>query len=131
MPGRPMSISSVSPATIADHPGKYADRSGVEVEALTAETPAPEFFSDEERSVWNRIHADCPKGLIARMHRGALIALCLLEAKMMARTINSKDMAQLITLYAKFGMTPADQARVFIPPSKQLALDDEWSQFTQ
>ncbi len=128
MPDRPR---NVLPTTVSHNPGRYADREGVEVELLDAGSAPPEFFNEAERKVWVRVHQDSPKGLIARMHMGALIVLCQLEAKMVRRELNSKDLALLITLYAKFGMTPADQARVYIPPSKQMNLDDEWAQFVQ
>jgi hypothetical protein len=130
MPGRPQPVSNVLPSTVTHDPGKYADRVNAAEWATLGQEDAPEGFAEDVRRVWDQLHADFPQGYFKLSDRYPLAKLCRLIAKELAGTITSKQEDRLLTLFGKFGMMPADRSRVPVPPSPQLKLNDEWSEFT-
>ena len=96
---------------------------------------APDWLDREAKAEWRRLHAEFSKvDLAKRPDRAAMIALCsewakyvhatkLMNSSSSAQRIGGKpshqvareSLASLIQLWARFGMTPADRARLDMP----------------
>jgi hypothetical protein len=117
------------PSTIAHDPGKYAARMNAAEFAELKADDTPAGFSDGAHKVWDQLHADFPVGYFKISDRYPLAMMCELIAKQLEGKISSKQEDRLLTLFGKFGMMPADRSRVPVPPSPQLKLSDEFSEF--
>lgn len=82
--------------------------------------PAPGHLTDEQRAIWDEVVGITPAGVLGDSDRVSLEALAKLIDDMrkdFSKFTGSK-MSQMISLLARFGLTPADRTRISVPSGK-------------
>jgi phage terminase small subunit len=83
----------------------------------------PAYLNETERAVWTEIAKRLPAGVAMEPDRDAFELLTRLTVKMRNGELGSEGRSTIITLWARFGMTPSDRARLSIEPPKASNLD--------
>jgi phage terminase small subunit len=85
----------------------------------------PKYLSPEEKKIWKEISAKLLPGVAFESDREAFEMLVRLTHKMRTNfaAMMASDRAQLINLYARFAMTPADRSKVQVAAPKEGQLD--------
>ena len=85
--------------------------------------PAPEHLSHEEVDIWNEVSQQLLPGVGKISDRIAFEALVILIAKMRAGTLKAVELMSVVSLCARFGMTPADRSKIVVEQSQKSSLD--------
>lgn len=118
------------PTAIQDAKGAYLmtenrkNKNELKPDGELTKTPPSYLKTDTEKKVWREFVKGLPPGLGTAWDKRLAISLVKLLAKEEDNIISCPERAQLITLAAKFGMTPSDRARFSIesqPKSKLTA----------
>src|ERR1700686_5010694 len=85
----------------------------------------PKTFTDEHKKLWHEFSKIVPPGVATYADRWAVEIVVCAMAKFRAGTISGTETGHLTSLLSRFGLTPADRARVVatLAPGP----DDEWS----
>jgi hypothetical protein len=75
---------------------------------------APKHFTDDEKKIWREFVRGLPTGVGKSSDRWAAESIVRLKAKERAGKIQGNELAQLTSLYGRFGMTPSDRAKVSV-----------------
>jgi phage terminase small subunit len=88
-----------------------------------SKTPPTFLKTDTEKKVWREFVKGLPPGVGTAWDRRMAVSLVKLLAKEEDNTLSCPERAQMITLAAKFGMTPSDRAKFSIvqQPKSKLA----------
>lgn len=80
------------------------------------------------KKLWFELAAIVPAGVAEKSDRWTFEVLVCLMAKFRQHVAMGGEISQLLSLLAKFGMTPSDRGRVSpsAPPPKQ---NDPWAKF--
>jgi hypothetical protein len=89
----------------------------------------PEKMRPAHRELWAELASLVPPGVAEHSDRWTFEVLVCLMAKFRERTALGGEVSQLLSLLAKFGMTPSDRSRVSAAPAPA-AKSDPWSKFT-
>jgi len=108
-----------TPTNVLDARGafrKNPQRERVDPPAAGKLRPPPKgsHFEEEHRQVWKELVKAAPKDVITESDRFALEICCLLmvEFRQNPLEFTAAKLVRLETLLGKFGMTPADRAKV-------------------
>src|ERR1035437_2300326 len=83
----------------------------------------PKWLSPEEKVVWRDVAKQVLPGVVYNSDRNTFELLVRLITKMRAGQMDkSSDMCQMVSLYARFGMTPSDRAKISVEAPKESAL---------
>lgn len=83
----------------------------------------PKELTPEERKQWKRLAAQIPPGVLFESDRLAFSILVRLAARFWAReAMTGVETQQMISLMAKFAMTPADRSKVTVEKPKTSSL---------
>lgn len=76
--------------------------------------PKGSHFNDDRRQVWKELVKAAPKDVLTESDRFALEIACLLMVEFRENPLDfpAAKLVRLETLLGKFGMTPADRAKV-------------------
>ena len=86
--------------------------------------PPPKWLSPEEKVVWRDAAKQVLPGVAFNSDRNTFELLVRLITKMRAGQMDrSSDMCQMVSLSARFGMTPSDRTKVSVEVPKESALD--------
>jgi phage terminase small subunit len=88
-----------------------------------SQTPPTCLKTATEKKVWREFVRGLPPGVGTAWDRRMTISLVKLLAKEEDDTLSCPERAQMITLAAKFGMTPSDRAKFAIPQEPKSKLD--------
>jgi phage terminase small subunit len=83
---------------------------------------APKHFTDKEKKIWREYVRGLASGVGKSSDRWAAESIVRLKAKERAGTIKGNELAQLTSLYGRFGLTPADRAKISVEVPKESAL---------
>jgi hypothetical protein len=67
-------------------------------------------------------HPECKRKSEPKIERPAFESLVLLKARERDSTVTGQERGQLISLYSRFALTPADRSRVSVEAPKENAL---------
>jgi phage terminase small subunit len=84
----------------------------------------PKAFTDEQKKLWKDFVKTVPAGVLFDCDKYAVEILVVLICQFRAGTIKSMGMTTMNSLLSRFGLTPADRARV--KASGNEAKEDEW-----
>jgi phage terminase small subunit len=82
----------------------------------------PKQLTDEEKKIWRELVRGLAPGVGKSSDRWAAETMVRLKLKERANIITSSERAQLILLMGRFGMTPADRAKISVEVPKESAL---------
>lgn len=84
----------------------------------------PKYLSQEGKKIWKEISAKLLPGVAFESDREAFEMLVRLTNKMRSNFAGmmASDRAQLINLYARFAMTPADRSKVQVATQEESSL---------
>jgi len=83
----------------------------------------PKWLSPEEKVVWRDVAKQVLPGVAFNSDRNTFELLVRLITKMRAGQMDkSSDMCQMVSLSARFGMTPSDRAKISVEAPKESAL---------
>ena len=85
--------------------------------------PAREHLSHDEQDIWNEVSQQLLPGVGKISDRIAFEALVILIAKMRAGTLKAVELMSVVSLCARFGMTPADRSKIVVEQPKKSSLD--------
>lgn len=122
-PLKPTKLLELSGSFIS-HPDRKRAREGEPVPNKPIGAP-PKHLSKEAKAMWRDVVKTVPAGVIGDCDKWALEALCVLFCRFRAGTIKSMEMTALNSLFTRFGLTPADRARVKASATQQKE-DDPW-----
>ena len=110
----PLSQAELTGAT-AKNPARYRDRKKAPKPAPGI-GEAPEFLTGGAAVVWLEVVPTMVDGVLTVADRLAWCSLCELEAERREapREFSGAKFATLVSLLARFGMTPSDRAKVSI-----------------
>lgn len=115
-----------TPTVILDTKGAFLAQPGRRREGEPQPTgsigSAPKHFSDDEKKIWREFVRALPPGVGKLSDRWAAETVVRLKAKERAGTIKGNELAQLASLYGRFGLTPADRARISVVAPKESKL---------
>jgi hypothetical protein len=117
-PRTPTSILDTKGAFLAQ-PGRRRDG---EPQPTGSIGSAPKHLSDDEKKIWREFVRGLAPGVGKSSDRWAAESIVLLKAKERAGTIQGNELAQLTSLYGRFGMTPSDRAKVSVEVPKESKL---------
>jgi phage terminase small subunit len=80
---------------------------------------APKHLSDDEKKIWREFVRGLAPGVGKSSDRWAAESIVRLKAKERAGTIQGNELAQLTSLYGRFGLTPADRAKISVETPKE------------
>ena len=72
----------------------------------------PKTFTDHQKKIWREFSKIVPAGVATYADRWAAEIVVSTMAKFRAGTITGGERSQLTSLLSRFGLTPADRARV-------------------
>ena len=75
---------------------------------------APRHFSEDEKKIWREFVRGLPPGVGKSSDRWAAESIVRLKVKERANTITGTELGQLTSLYGRFGLTPADRAKITV-----------------
>lgn len=106
-----------TPTNVLDARGsfkKHPERQREDAEAAGALGEPPEYFSDEQLGTWSELIAAAPRDVITESDRFALelAAVMLAQFRNDPAEFPATKLVRLEALLGKFGMTPADRARI-------------------
>ena len=81
----------------------------------------PDYFTNDEKTVWNEIATTAPVGVLSSADRGAVEAAARYWAKFRktpAEDLTAAMVQQLRSILGCLGMTPADRSKVSAPERK-------------
>jgi hypothetical protein len=119
-PRKPTALLELTGA-LAHDPGRYAGRQHEPQTDEPVGDPS-EWMSERQKAIWVEFVAMAHDGVITRADRHAVeIAVALIdEFRSAPRKFAPAKYAQLRTILASFGMTPADRSRVTAKPKKDV-----------
>lgn len=117
-PRTPTSILDTKGAFLA-HPERKRER---EPQPLGSIGSAPKFLSHDEKKIWREFVRGLAPSVGKSSDRWAAESLVRLKAKERVGTIRGNELAQLTSLYGRFGMTPSDRAKVSVEVPKESKL---------
>jgi hypothetical protein len=79
-----------------------------------------------EKRLWFEVLRSLPDGVVTSECRYPFAGLVRLIAKQLSGDLAAWEAGQLRSLYAGFGMTPADRAKVHVKPENP---NNEWDEF--
>jgi phage terminase small subunit len=83
----------------------------------------PDYLTDPERKVWKELVKQAPPGVLKYSDRLLFSVLVSLAAKFQAReTMMVMETQQMIAISSKFGLSPADRAKIQVAPPKKSGL---------
>jgi phage terminase small subunit len=83
---------------------------------------APKHFSQDEKKIWREFVRTLAPGVGKSSDRLAAELIVRLILKERARTITSTERGHLILLVGRFGLTPADRAKISVEAPRESAL---------
>jgi len=115
-----------TPTAILDTKGAFLAQPGRRREGEPQPTgsigSAPKHFNHDEKRIWREFVRGLPPGVGKSSDRWAAESIVRLKAKERAGTIKGNELAQLTLLCGRFGMTPADRARISVEIPKESRL---------
>jgi hypothetical protein len=90
----------------------------------------PKRLCREEKRVWNELACDNPPGVVTNFDRQAWETLVWLEVRRRQNRISTGELSQLVSLFARFGKTPADRSRVHAQ-KPEAPKNDPWNRLMQ
>jgi phage terminase small subunit len=127
--GRP-----TQPSAISDAKGyylKHPERKPVDEPVVTKPLGGPpKHLTDDEKKLWREFAKMVPYGVAKFSDRWAVEKLVRLFAKERRGIIRVAEGGQLLTLFAKFGLTPSDRTKVHADASEGDELDDFLAGYT-
>jgi hypothetical protein len=115
-----------TPTSILDTKGAFLAQPGRRRDGEPQPTgpigSAPKHLSDEEKKIWRELVRGLAPGVGKSSDRWAAESIVRLKAKERAGTIQGNELAQLMSLYGRFGMTPSDRAKVSVEVPKESKL---------
>jgi hypothetical protein len=112
-----------TPTAILDTKGAFLAQPGRRREGEPQPTgsigSAPKHFNNDEKRIWREFVRGLPPGVGKSSDRWAAESIVRLKAKERAGTIKGNELAQLTLLCGRFGMTPADRARISVEIPKE------------
>lgn len=86
--------------------------------------PAPDYFGDVEREVWDEIAASAPEGVLAKSDRLCVEMLVPLVMRLRQREpLKAAERSFMLSTLARIGCTPADRSRVAKPQEEETQTD--------
>lgn len=79
---------------------------------------APKHLTKEQKAIWREIKGQAPIGVMTNADRQALEDMCVLVDKRRTEKISISERRLLFSYLGRFGMTPADRAKIAGPPTK-------------
>jgi len=79
---------------------------------------APEELPAHAKLAWERIVADCPRGVLTKRDRLAVQATAMLAGRMIRGEDDAKLLSQLRVFLGELGMTPASASKVSAPTNE-------------
>jgi len=113
------------PTNVLDARGSFKkDPQRARVDPATKKLKAPpraEHFNDDHKKIWRELVKAAPENVITDSDRIALEVCCLLlhEFRTSPMDFPAAKLVRLETMLGKFGMTPADRAKVAGPGGKK------------
>ena len=125
MPARRKSAHELALSGAASiNPGRYGGRGEVPTSG-TAFGYCPKHLSPSQRDIWKELVSLAPRGLLTASDRMAVELAVRLIERSRAGGQKASEVAVLVTLMARLGMTPSDRQRLQITP-QQPDEDDGW-----
>lgn len=123
---KPISILSASGAT-AKNPQRFRERMDEPVPTSKLGAP-PKHLPDAVKSAWKEIVKQAAPGTLFNTDRIALeVAATMLVRFRAGEFSKASEVSTLVSLLARFGMTPADRAKVSAAPTDTSQKEkDEW-----
>ena len=122
---KPISILQASGA-VAKNPQRFHDRKSEPVPSKPVGNP-PKTLDQAERKAWKEIISNAAPGTLGNSDRIALeIASKLLVRFRAGEFSKASEVSTLVSLLARFGMTPADRAKLQATEKPPEKLNDEW-----
>lgn len=93
----------------------------------------PKHLTADERKAWKEIASQVPPGVLGNTDRIAVeIAARLLVRFRTGLLLKASEVSCLVSLLARFGMTPADRNKIETGPTQEPdEMNDEWSPVTK
>jgi phage terminase small subunit len=112
MPGRTATVLKEARGAYEKHP----ERRPVNEPQAGGVGPAPEWLEDDERAIWDETVSNCAAGVFQSGDRAVLTYFCRLEAESRRdwSKFSARKLGVLLSIAGRFGMTPADRARVSV-----------------
>ena len=114
-PRTPTAILDTKGAFIAQ-PGR---RRAGEPQPVGSVGSAPKHFSDDEKKISREFVRGLAPAVGKSSDRWAAESIVRLKGKERAGTIQGNELAQLTSLYGRFGLTPADRAKISLEVPKE------------
>jgi hypothetical protein len=84
----------------------------------------PKYLTKEQKNIWKDIAKRIPHGVACEADRDAFeMMVRLTEGQRQGVITRSAERTTLISLWSRFGMTPADRSRVAVDKPKESSLD--------
>lgn len=86
--------------------------------------PLP-WLDRAEKATWRELHSLLAQGVGGDSDAAAFATLCVLYSKLKKDRIGgragltSSELSQMITLFGRFGMTPADRSKISVPAKQE------------
>lgn len=99
------------------NPGRYADRRD-EPKPDGALPEPPDYFDDGRRAIWNELYGQIALGVVTIQDAMAFEVLVNMVAEYRRDPIrmSATKVMNLISMLARFGMTPSDRTRIKVAP---------------
>ena len=117
--------------TLAKHPERYAGRKTVTNQTDGLGEP-PSHLTSNETTLWAEIEKIAPAGLLTPCDRLAVELACKVMLRLRNETgaMKASEIAILLNVLSRLGLTPADRARLDIPvPAQKPNGPDPWAAF--
>lgn len=100
---------------------KNPQREREDAETAGALKPPPTHMTEGQKAIWREFVKAAPKGVITESDRFSLelVATLLDEFRADPAEFTAAKLVRLETLIGKFGMTPADRAKIAGPAQKK------------
>jgi phage terminase small subunit len=91
---------------------KNPNRRRVDPEVTGELGDPPKYFTPDQRKIWRELEAMAPVDVLANADRWCCELACQLMSKLRTGQLRVAEVAQLVSLLARLGLTPADRSRV-------------------
>lgn len=125
---KPLALLELS-GGLATNPGRYADRLNNPKPAEEL-GEAPDFLSEEEAAVWNKLKEIIPAGVLGNSD----IFMVELAARYIVYSrknwpLKPSEIAALTNIMGRLGLSPVDRTKIQVAPDKKDDAADPWTNF--
>jgi hypothetical protein len=92
--------------------------------------PPPDELKASQKKVWRELAAIIPEGVADASDRWSFEVLVCLMGKFRRGISLGGEVSQMLSLLAKFGMTPVDRSRVAARPEPAGKIQNPWDKLT-